>query len=212
MNGARERTRARIKAALRVKATAAPAEKSDAGAPAGQPDLAALFEQRWVVAGGDGRRVTSPEELGPVLETILAQLPPGPVAATASAYDLVPGLENILSRIGRNTCPPRPDRAKDAAAGLTAVRLALAYSGSVLVASSEPGELSASLLPPVHIALVPADRVVPDLADGLEYLRDNGPPRGAAFISGASKTADIELTVVKGVHGPGQAYAVILDY
>ncbi len=70
-----------------------------------------------------------------------------------------------------------------------------------------------SLLPPVHLAIVPAAALVPDVGS-LPALYQNwtklNPPRAVHFVTGASSTADIEKILVKGVHGPMGVEIILL--
>ncbi|NPA31925.1 MAG: lactate utilization protein C, partial [Chloroflexi bacterium] len=87
--------------------------------------------------------------------------------------------------------------------GLTAAALAVAATGSVLVHSGPGRPLTASLLPRAHGVLVPASRLVPDLEAALRHPSWHS-ARAAALITGPSRTADIEMTLTVGVHGPAQ--------
>jgi len=96
--------------------------------------------------------------------------------------------------------------------GITSVSLAVAETGS-LVMMSQPGqERTASLLPPVHVAIVERAQIVPDLFDVFAQLekRDTDLPSNLAFITGPSKTGDIELTLTTGVHGPGKWHVIVV--
>lgn len=100
----------------------------------------------------------------------------------------------------------------DADAGLTGVEAAVAESGT-LVCTSGPGRgRGLSLVPPVHIAVVRASQIVPDLVDfwtsGLADLRRL--PSSVVLITGPSKTADIEGVLITGVHGPREVHVVLV--
>ena len=71
----------------------------------------------------------------------------------------------------------------------------------------------ASLLPPLHVAIVAAEQVLPDLFDLFDKLREAGHdalPSNLTLITGPSKTGDIELTLTTGVHGPGEWHVVVV--
>jgi L-lactate dehydrogenase complex protein LldG len=94
--------------------------------------------------------------------------------------------------------------------GITGVSYALADTGTlVLLVSDVEGRL-ASLLPPVHVAVITADQIVADLSRLISELPP--PPSGSCitFITGPSRTADIELTLTVGVHGPKELHVVML--
>jgi L-lactate dehydrogenase complex protein LldG len=97
--------------------------------------------------------------------------------------------------------------------GLVVVDHAVAYTGSIVVTSSEQKGRSVSLLPTVLFAVIPAERMLTRLGEVLRPL-DAVPreelPAGVHFISGPSRSADIENDLTIGVHGPGIVYAIIV--
>ena len=101
--------------------------------------------------------------------------------------------------------------------GITGVDYAVAETGSVVVVPRAGLSRLVSLVPPVHVALVRPRDVVESLDDvfllrRLEYFQ-NGGDMGSYlnFITGPSRTADIEQTIVIGVHGPKEVHMVLLD-
>ena len=101
--------------------------------------------------------------------------------------------------------------------GVTGADYAVAETGSVVIMPRKGLSRLVSLVPPVHLALVRAQEVLETLDDlfllrRLEHRR-NGGDMGSYlnFITGSSRTADIEQTIVVGVHGPKEAHLVILD-
>jgi L-lactate dehydrogenase complex protein LldG len=70
-----------------------------------------------------------------------------------------------------------------------------------------------SLLPETHIALVPMSRIVPAMEDAWALARAElgSLPRAVNFISGPSRTGDIEQTIVLGAHGPYRVHLVIIE-
>lgn len=95
--------------------------------------------------------------------------------------------------------------------GITHADYALANTGT-LVMFSQPGEGRAlSLLPPIHVAVLEPSRILASLDELLER-EPNFPTKSSAmiFITGPSRTADIERTLTVGVHGPGELHVVLL--
>jgi L-lactate dehydrogenase complex protein LldF len=92
--------------------------------------------------------------------------------------------------------------------GVTNALCGLADTGSVLVADGTGSPLQASLLPEIHIAILKSSNILPSLPDALHLVKD---ARAAVFITGPSRTADIEMTLTIGVHGPKEIYAFIAD-
>ena len=77
--------------------------------------------------------------------------------------------------------------------------------------SAGPGGL-VSLLPPVHIAIIRSSDIHPTIGDALAALHGaNDLSRAITFITGPSRTADIELTLTVGVHGPKELYVIIIE-
>ena len=99
--------------------------------------------------------------------------------------------------------------------GVTGVGHAIAETGSVSIAAGRGVSRLISLLPPVHIAVVRRDQIVPSLDELFSIRRDEFLERGsldyANIISGPSRSADIEQTLIKGMHGPREVHMVIVD-
>lgn len=98
--------------------------------------------------------------------------------------------------------------------GLTGADAALADSGT-LVLQNLPGQPAPmSLLPEVHVALLDVRRIYPSLPDYLAVLNPRTTVCGASnlvFVTGPSRTADIEMALTIGVHGPGRIVVVMWD-
>ena len=98
----------------------------------------------------------------------------------------------------------------EAAVGVTGVEAAAAATGTLVMAWGPGRRRSTPLVPPMHIALVALDRLVPTYADAIDVVADLDPaPSGVQLITGPSQSADIEMMLVKGVHGPGQVHVVL---
>ncbi|QDU29579.1 Lactate utilization protein C [Anatilimnocola aggregata] len=97
--------------------------------------------------------------------------------------------------------------------GITSVDLAIAETGTLLMCHHPGQERLASLLPPVHVAIVEQSQIVPDLLDAFRILHERGVqnlPSNITLITGPSKTGDIELQLTTGVHGPGRWRVIII--
>jgi len=102
--------------------------------------------------------------------------------------------------------------------GITGVDLAVAETGSLVLLSGSGRPRSTSLLPPYHVAVFDRDALVESLAQVgvfLEAWHDGAPEtwRGGVInvITGPSRTADIELTLTRGVHGPKEVHAIFVE-
>lgn len=96
--------------------------------------------------------------------------------------------------------------------GVTSADYALANTGTMVMIASASEQRLVSLLPPVHIAVIPVSRLLASLEELLETLpRPADVTSSMVFITGPSRTADIEQILVRGVHGPGTVHVVLVD-
>jgi L-lactate utilization protein LutC len=105
------------------------------------------------------------------------------------------------------------DRLFQAELGLSGVNYLIAETGSVVLASRPDQPRSLSLLPPIHIAVAERRQILPDLFDLFSAVGASGEdlPAGLTIITGPSKTGDIELRLVTGVHGPGELHVILIS-
>jgi L-lactate utilization protein LutC len=138
-----------------------------------------------------------------------AYIPPPDWSPTPKWWD---ELEPLLrERAIRTRRYADSDELFDVAAAVTVMPAAIAETGSVAWHASARTPRLATLAPPVHVAVVPQDRIMPDMADYFAWLAQRGiGTSNATLITGPSKTADIEGTLITGVHGPGKVEIVIV--
>jgi len=103
------------------------------------------------------------------------------------------------------------DAAYDYDAGVTEVDYAVAETGTLVIRHRPEHGRLLSLVPFVHVAVVQPKQLVPDLIDLFEILTKEGVGSGVTMISGPSKTADIEMNTVTGVHGPNVVRVFVLQ-
>ncbi len=105
----------------------------------------------------------------------------------------------------------RPANSDDAS-GLTGCFCAIAETGTLLLLGSTNTPKVTALLPETHIAVVRKDRIVRTMEDAFALMREEvgEPPRATFFVSGPSRTADIEQTIVIGAHGPYRVHIVLI--
>lgn len=98
-------------------------------------------------------------------------------------------------------------------AGISFVPYAVAETGSILQVDDSALGRMVSMLPPTHIAIVPSGNIVDTVADALNrVVADYGRMPGyVSFISGPSRTADIERVLTIGVHGPSRLIVILVD-
>jgi L-lactate dehydrogenase complex protein LldG len=137
----------------------------------------------------------------------------------------VEGLTEALADLGWKLVAPKqlttPEALNDVRFirfGVTSVEAAFAATASMLVASGAGQSRAASLLPFRHIALIPFSRLYPTIEAWLAEHRTAGELEallrehaGWNLITGPSKSADIEMNLTLGVHGPKFVYAILFD-
>ena len=96
--------------------------------------------------------------------------------------------------------------------GVTGAFCAIAETGTLMLLSGVETAASTSLLPETHIAIVDAARIVNGMEEAWALLRleHQEMPRAVSFVSGPSRTADIEQTIVIGAHGPYRVHIVVV--
>ncbi len=97
-------------------------------------------------------------------------------------------------------------------AGITSAYGAIAETGALILWSSEKEPRLMSLVPPIHIAVLEADKIHSTLSEVMQNGNwSSQMPTNAILISGPSKTADIELTLAFGVHGPKELIVLVVE-
>ncbi|MBA3628967.1 MAG: lactate utilization protein [Actinobacteria bacterium] len=167
------------------------------------------------VAAVDGSFYRAP---GPGAAGVLGRILEGRAGQTV----LVTGEEGLPSGLEEAVAAARcrllrwPEAGRDGAAaahvGVTSALWAVAETGTVVVSSAPPSGRAPSLLPPVHVTFVPADRLLGTTAElfrrmqGLHEL-----PSNVVLVTGPSKSADIGMELALGVHGPGEEHVILVE-
>ena len=123
-----------------------------------------------------------------------------------------PNLATALDAAGVGLASPDDPSVR---VGLSGADVALAATGSLVIRSGAGQARTASLLPPVHIAVIREDQIVADFEswvatqrqDGLEVFHQSS---NIVLVSGASRTADIAMQLILGMHGPGKLHIVLV--
>jgi L-lactate dehydrogenase complex protein LldG len=96
--------------------------------------------------------------------------------------------------------------------GITSADYALADTGSLVMFTESKESRLLSLLPPCHIAVIESSKIVASLDDVFRLRPLPGAESSAmVVITGPSRTADIEMRLVRGVHGPGEIHVIIIE-
>jgi L-lactate dehydrogenase complex protein LldG len=171
---------------------------------------AELFGQKFENLGGKFFRVRDTAAVVPAISELLAQKS---AVASNSPFLRKCGITG-LPQVHAAFTDREELKAACAAAdiGITSVDYALAATGTFVMLSSHNEARLISLLPPTHIAIIPRSRLLANLDELLGILpRPADQTSSMVLITGPSRTADIEQILVRGVHGPGEVYAVVVD-
>ncbi|NHM27469.1 lactate utilization protein [Desulfofundulus sp. TPOSR] len=104
------------------------------------------------------------------------------------------------------------ERAEAADLGISSFEMAIAETGTLVQDATEINRRLVSMLPPAHLALVSTNQLVGTLQEAINNLAARGQiPGYLAFVSGPSRTADIERVLTIGVHGPGKVVVIFID-
>jgi L-lactate dehydrogenase complex protein LldG len=178
-----------------------------------------------------------------ILGAHASSLPDTPsIAISDGAHQVQPGLRAWIKERGLDLLPSLRESDSidrdgykralfESAMGVSTADFAIADTGTlVLVSERNPQPASdtapkdtsnggdqhrlISLVPPVHVCLLDANRILPNLAElithvNARYYRNGEPPLAMTFITGPSRTADIELTLTMGVHGPRELHVLV---
>lgn len=109
--------------------------------------------------------------------------------------------------------PSYPDLA-NADAAITTCEALVARTGSVILSSAQKSGRTTSVYAEVHICIAFTDQLVYDVRDGLQLIKERYAgklPSLVTFATGPSRTADIEKTLVVGVHGPREVYVFLVE-
>lgn len=199
--------------------------------PLAPNDYQAKFEAEWEKVAGVAYRVSRMDELESVFQKILllaeshaVALSRNPLLAELGIADRLTALNKFVTSWSYPSDTGAPEACSDfkkasfaAGAGMTGVDFVLAESGTLVLSSLTEGVQVASLAPPIHVALYRRSQLVGSLDELLAKLPVStspakpSPGRSVVFVTGTSRTADIEQILVRGVHGPREAHAILVE-
>jgi L-lactate dehydrogenase complex protein LldG len=94
--------------------------------------------------------------------------------------------------------------------GLSTAVWAIAETGSLVLEHGPGRGRSVTLLPPTYIAILPADRVLRTVPEAIQKYTGNTLPANVCFHTGPSRSGDIEMSLVVGMHGPGDVHVILV--
>ena len=177
-------------------------------------NLIELFKENLEAV--DGHCIIAQGQVGiaNALTTIISALQKTKLGAQRIAISDAPEIERLMHmtdlQIEELGVAPSASEIFGFDVGITTAQAAIAETGTLVLDSARERHRLVSLVPPVHIAVVDASTIYATLGETLSMLQ-NGEELSPAvtFITGPSRTADIELTLTIGVHGPQELYVII---
>ncbi|MCD4790303.1 MAG: LUD domain-containing protein [Bacteroidales bacterium] len=128
-------------------------------------------------------------------------------------FCLEPGIKKTLDNAGIPFKSEKADFTK-MKAGITYCEYLIARLGSIMITSRQTSGRRLNVFPENHIVIAYTSQIVPDLKDALKNIKEkyiNNMPSLISVITGPSRTADIEKTLVMGAHGPKELYLFLID-
>jgi L-lactate utilization protein LutC len=216
-----ERVRKAVASSHRPGEAASIEPRGQVGYAGAGADPVATFATMFAAAGGQLWRVADPVATTARVLEIVQQLPARKILLGRGPFLDSLALTGALGAQGRQVISVDDldsDLSRDdlfaAELSITGVDYLISESGTIVVCTRPEEPRSLSLLPPVHIAVAERKQLLPDLFDLFESTvctSPNAVPSCITLITGPSKTGDIELRLVTGVHGPGQVHVVLCE-
>ncbi len=167
-------------------------------------DIAVAFAQAFNQL--QGKFIFCPDEAA--LQQQLAQLLE--TAGWSSIYCVEKKLTTLLEPLGLS-----PTAQLDTCdASITSCEYLVARTGTIVMSSAQASGRTTSVYAPIHICIAYTSQLVYDVKESLQFLKEkyaSNIPSLITFASGPSRTADIEKTLVTGVHGPKEVYCFLIE-
>ncbi len=174
--------------------------------PLSQQELAIEFAENFTKLQGRFSFCADEKELVNQLQVLIAQ----------RKWTRIYNRETLLrQRLHDNGYQPvYADEVASCDAAITGCEKLVARTGSMILSSAQESGRTVSVYAPVHICIAYANQLVYDIGDGLQQLSDGYGmqfPSLVTLATGPSRTADIEKTLVVGVHGPKEVFCFLVD-
>jgi L-lactate utilization protein LutC len=207
-----------VRAGNRPGIAPSPEERGTIGYQGAGPDPVARFTAECTAAGGQVHVVSDPAAaIARTIELVQTKSIRKALVgrgAFLDTLDLPAHLHSLGIQVDRvDTLGSQTSRDPffTADAGISGVDYLIAETGTAVLKAGSAEPRSLSLLPPIHIAIAERGQILPDLFDLFGKASRERPPSCLTLITGPSKTGDIELRLVTGVHGPGEVHVILVE-
>ena len=184
-------------------------------------DIVQQFQQKHESLAGIVHLVDSLDAAAVKIISILEEKKAAKVAMTELPLELMQSLEQRCATTDMNllkppfNCAELPGALDSIQAGITWAAFAIAETGSLVEFATDDAFRLVSALPLVHIGVFQASDIIETLNQAAAPIRnfyeENPLNATVSFISGPSRTADIEMRLILGVHGPAETHAIIIN-
>lgn len=171
------------------------------------------FKEKAEAFAAEVYRTKDAKNVEEVLNKVFADLGKPVVGVAPSELINDVGVVNIVKKLDATVHDSDlSEFAADFTVGISELDIAIAENGTIAQNAVDLGNRVVSMLPDVHIAFIRTKNIVPGVRDAVEHFDNQGMPPGyIAFISGPSRTADIERVLAIGVHGPERLVIILVD-
>jgi L-lactate dehydrogenase complex protein LldG len=175
-------------------------------------ELAEMFRENLVSIGGNCAITDNRKQAAGLIREVIGNSNAKKIAVSDSvlAHDITSGLKSIeiVENAGK-------EELFSCDVGITGAQWGIAETGTLVLESGKERNRLASLVPPIHIALLEAKNIRQRMSEILTLVSDGersgDQSRAVTFITGPSRTSDIELTLAIGVHGPAELHVFIIN-
>ena len=181
-------------------------EKTDFSFDGTNQDLALVFAEKFTSLLGNFSFCESEQDLYDQINSLVEE------KQWNEVYCSDENIKSALGSFGFSAFSEKP--LKEADVSITICESLVARTGSMVLSSAVSSGRTTSVYAPVHICIAKVSQLVYDVKDALALLQKkygNQMPSMISFATGPSRTADIEKTLVVGVHGPKEVYCFLLD-
>ncbi|MEZ5426836.1 MAG: lactate utilization protein [Pyrinomonadaceae bacterium] len=190
-----------------------PEEEKDQFSPtvsvaSGDENLVEMFCENLRSVGGICETVPDRSQAAKAVEKIIDQTKAEKMAVSDS--ELIIEISGQLKSKAEILRCASKEKLFECDLGMTGAQLAVAETGTLVIESDREFNRLTSLVPPVHVCLLETGKIRRTMGEALEILKKDL-SRSITFITGPSRTSDIELTLAIGVHGPARLFVILID-